>query len=308
MLVVYQFLRTQFKHELGLDFFFFKRLEYLVCSAVVPLFLYFVRFYYDLPRNRFVKWWDRALLLPVIGLCVCMVFVLLVDSVVSWDLMFRSGVDIILWPILILNGLGILVYRMIRKDRNAFFMMLGFLFGLSGLFVDILSNRLVLNLPRISTYGFIIFIMTMAIILANRYVQLQKEVEARNIKLERKLGYQDLKLEGLNIDKITGELSILMKEKKLFIDENLKLGDLANELSITSHQLSRLLNGHYNMNFNEFVNSYRVEEAKSKLISDKEKTILAIAFDVGFNTKATFNSQFLKFTRMTPSRYRRRYL
>jgi AraC-like DNA-binding protein len=58
------------------------------------------------------------------------------------------------------------------------------------------------------------------------------------------------------------------------------------------------------------VNTYRVEEVKKRLASlqDKDKTILNIAFDAGFNTKTSFNRVFKKFTRMTPSQYRKRYM
>ena len=72
------------------------------------------------------------------------------------------------------------------------------------------------------------------------------------------------------------------------------------------YQLSQVINTSLGQNFYNLINSYRVEEAKQQLsASDKQnQTILAIAYDVGFNSKSVFNKAFKKFTGTTPSKYR----
>ena len=63
------------------------------------------------------------------------------------------------------------------------------------------------------------------------------------------------------------------------------------------------------MNFNQFLNKYRIEEAKKRLKDPEENqfVVLKIAYDVGFNSKSTFNTAFKKFTGMSPSQYRETY-
>jgi YesN/AraC family two-component response regulator len=97
-----------------------------------------------------------------------------------------------------------------------------------------------------------------------------------------------------------------MTEKKPYLQEELTLQDLADEISISTHHLSMILNIHLKQNFYNFINSYRVEDVKAKLIQPlyKNQTILSIAYSAGFNSKSTFNTMFKKFTGKTPKEYR----
>jgi AraC-like DNA-binding protein len=102
------------------------------------------------------------------------------------------------------------------------------------------------------------------------------------------------------------DLLDLMNDAKPFVNSNLTLQELAEKLSITSHHLSQVINTLLKQSFFDFVNHYRVEAVK-KALTDPEKkhyTLLAIAFDVGFNSKSSFNSIFKKHTNMTPSQYK----
>ncbi len=97
-----------------------------------------------------------------------------------------------------------------------------------------------------------------------------------------------------------------METEKSFTDPKLTLPLLANRLSINSRYLSQVINENLGQNFYDFINGYRIAEAQKKLTDpDKDKyTIEAIAFEVGFNSKAAFYSTFKKQTNMTPSQYR----
>lgn len=124
----------------------------------------------------------------------------------------------------------------------------------------------------------------------------------REIEKER---YARTQLTGLNVPALLEQLKTLMEQQKLFLDPDLRLSDLAQEMEISSHQLSRILNETFSQNFNAFLNSYRIAEAREQLINEPEKTIISIAFDVGFNTKSAFNDQFSRITGMTPARFRK---
>ncbi|MDX2442096.1 MAG: helix-turn-helix domain-containing protein [Desulfobacterales bacterium] len=112
-------------------------------------------------------------------------------------------------------------------------------------------------------------------------------------------------LQGMNLDQIEAKLKTLMTKNEMFLDENLSLPQLAECLGISRHQLSQFLNTRLNKNFKTFVNEHRIAKAKDLLIQDKDAKVLAIALDVGFKSKSTFNAVFLKVTGKTPSDYRK---
>lgn len=97
-----------------------------------------------------------------------------------------------------------------------------------------------------------------------------------------------------------------METEKLFTDGELTLQKLAGRLAIPAAHLSQVVNERLNQSFNDFINSYRVREAQVKLLdpATSHYSILAIAEEVGFNSKSTFNSVFKKHTGLTPSEFR----
>lgn len=104
------------------------------------------------------------------------------------------------------------------------------------------------------------------------------------------------------------ELLKFMKEKKPFLDPDINLAGLAQQLSVTPEYLSGILNGSLRMNFFDFINRYRVEEFKERCLNPENSklSILGIAFDSGFNSKATFNRVFKTLTGFTPGEYKTR--
>jgi AraC-like DNA-binding protein len=102
----------------------------------------------------------------------------------------------------------------------------------------------------------------------------------------------------------------MMREHKPYLQPDITLDMLAETLGIPSRDLSLVFNRHFDSNFYEFINRYRIEEAK-KMLSDpkhKSKTITHIYLDVGFNSKSVFNTFFKKHIGQTPSEYRQEHL
>ncbi len=99
-----------------------------------------------------------------------------------------------------------------------------------------------------------------------------------------------------------------MEAEKPYLNNDLSQSDLAEQLGISSHHLSEVLNSGFNQNFYNFVNSYRVLEAQKLMDNDttKEFKILAFAFDAGFKSKTSFNRVFKTHTGLTPSEYRKK--
>ena len=106
------------------------------------------------------------------------------------------------------------------------------------------------------------------------------------------------------------KLITLMDDEKLFLEPNLSLADVSLKLKITQRNLSELIRDESDKNFNQFVNHYRVEEAKKLLLdtSNDHLNMLGIAFDSGFSSKATFYSVFKKHTSHTPKSFKDKIL
>jgi AraC-like DNA-binding protein len=100
---------------------------------------------------------------------------------------------------------------------------------------------------------------------------------------------------------------ILLEKSYLNPDINLEM--LANELEIKPRDLSQIINEKLHKNFKEFINSYRLEESISQLRNKKlqTKTVLEILYDSGFNSKSSFYSLFEKHTGQSPTQFRKKY-
>jgi ligand-binding sensor domain-containing protein/AraC-like DNA-binding protein len=125
-------------------------------------------------------------------------------------------------------------------------------------------------------------------------------------KLKQKYKYSTL--DPQKAEHCMKKLLYLLETKKLYQDESLSLSSLAKKLSIAPRYLSQIINEQLNKNFRDFLNHYRIEEAKDRLLSqgkDNGGGILEIAYEVGFNSKEVFNRCFKKYTGMTPSEFKK---
>ena len=108
-----------------------------------------------------------------------------------------------------------------------------------------------------------------------------------------------------SLKKESEALLLHMQTQKPFLNPELNLNNLADELGITRSQLSETINAGLHKNFNDFINEYRVEEFKAKLKTNSQEklSLLGIAYECGFNSKATFNRVFKRITNYSPSQY-----
>ncbi|MGL1957729.1 MAG: helix-turn-helix domain-containing protein [Colwellia sp.] len=97
----------------------------------------------------------------------------------------------------------------------------------------------------------------------------------------------------------------LMNEEKPYLLDNITIDILADKLGLLTKDLSVTLNRHFQVNFYEYINQYRIDEAKKMLVNEGKKTIIDIVYDVGFNSKSVFYTFFKKSEGMTPSEYRK---
>ncbi len=108
-----------------------------------------------------------------------------------------------------------------------------------------------------------------------------------------------------DLEKFKARLQNLMQNDKLYLEPNLTLTDLSRQIGVNSTVLSYTINNGFGKNFNDFINEFRIAEVKQKLQNGgtENQTLLAVAFDCGFNSKATFNRAFKKFTGFSPKEF-----
>ena len=99
------------------------------------------------------------------------------------------------------------------------------------------------------------------------------------------------------------KLEIFMDTKKPYLNPDLTLRDLAGSMNTNTGFLSSVINNSFKKNFNDYINEYRVKEFENaiKLKENQHLTLIALAYDSGFNSKATFNRAVKKFTGKMPS-------
>lgn len=119
--------------------------------------------------------------------------------------------------------------------------------------------------------------------------------------------YQNLSFSEDELGDYRSTIQNAMLEEKLYLDGDFNLGQLSDVTGIPKHVLSKVLSEQFEQNFNDFINSFRVEKAKNDLIdgSLQHLKIASIAFDCGFNSLSSFNAAFKKQVGKTPSAFRK---
>ena len=103
------------------------------------------------------------------------------------------------------------------------------------------------------------------------------------------------------------KLLFYMEKEKPYLEPQLMLDELADMLKVKPKLLSQVINENLGQNFFDFINRYRIEEAKRLLHypANKKTTVLEVLYQVGFNSKSSFNTLFKKYTGVTPSEFKK---
>ncbi|MEP6901972.1 MAG: AraC family transcriptional regulator [Actinomycetota bacterium] len=174
-----------------------------------------------------------------------------------------------------------------------------------GAFFDF-TNNFLFHLSYIQYFYFelvlalVTYYLAIAGYLRSETIELEfSEAKSEEIEERRTL------LPEKELAKLKLKLQSLMQNDKLYLEPNLTLTDLSKKLGVNSTVLSYAINNGFEKNFNDFVNEFRIAEVKQKLQKGESEnlTLLGIAFDCGFNSKATFNRAFKKFTGISPKEF-----
>ncbi len=169
----------------------------------------------------------------------------------------------------------------------------------------------VINYPQpvyISDY-YPLWIYSTGVVVITGYKNLmQPELLTTLKKLENssREKYKTSKLDETDIQKICRALESFLRQEKIYRKSDLTMADLSQKMQIPAHHISQSINQGLNMSFYDLINAYRVEEVKKNLADERYQklTLLAVAFEAGFNSKNSFNKAFKKFTGHAPSYYK----
>ena len=125
----------------------------------------------------------------------------------------------------------------------------------------------------------------------------------KKVKDQSKTSYANYQAD----DEYVSRILKFMDDEKPYLKSNITLDALSESIDVPARELTAVLNGHFKMNFYEFINNYRIKEAKEILAagSNQQKTISDIFLAVGFNSKSVFNTFFKKNVGLTPSEFRK---
>lgn len=120
-----------------------------------------------------------------------------------------------------------------------------------------------------------------------------------------KIKYADSRLSLDDLKTISKSIIRVLEKDKLYLNPELNLEDLAKAVNFNSRQVSQIINNSFEKSFFDLINSYRIKAATERFKKNKDSklTILEVMYEVGFNSKSSFNTQFKNRTGLTPSEY-----
>ncbi|MGH1362967.1 MAG: helix-turn-helix domain-containing protein [Calditrichia bacterium] len=243
-----------------------------------------VQYIREIPNNPLIGY-----VIPLAGNLLCLLFLLITSRVLYRTLKHEDGLN-----------------RKVKANHRKllWFLLLSFiLFSCTGLlnflFDDLLNDE--------NTFRFIVmlevlswFMLSIALIYHGLDVP-----EVYLLQKEPAVKYQSSILK--EADKATYQKKLLtfIHENQPYLNPELNISQLSELSAIPPKYLSQILNEEYGMNFFHFINSYRVDEVKRRLMNGEHhsKVLLSLALEAGFNSKAAFNRAFKKQTGITPTEF-----
>jgi AraC-like DNA-binding protein len=169
-------------------------------------------------------------------------------------------------------------------------------------FISLTGNRSVIIVALVVLLIFIFYFVNKVILKALR----QPEIFA-GITLNETTKYLGSNLTPSQIEEYKKQLLALLKTEKPFLNPQVSITDLSEKLSVSTKNLSQVINQSFNKSFFDFINTYRIQEVQQTLKEsmDDKLTVLEAMYQAGFNSKSSFNTAFKKETGQTPTEFRK---
>jgi len=297
----------------------------LLFSTVFPL-LYgpLIYFYFKITAiNYSLKWVDALHLIPAIGLLVYISPFYVLSSIEKFVILFNQE-DILINEAnlimaakiisLVLSGfLTFKIYDISKKSTKKKLKLL-WQRNIIAIYVTyvvayILYTTITSGFFDVPIFFHLQILIVVGLVFYVAYITyVQPEVFKGEVKLVDPIGFFKYKSSALTPSyslELKEELLNLLNEDKIYRESDISLDMLSEKLDTSRHNASQVINEHFNMNFYELINKYRIDEAVSLIKNEKDNrlTIIDIAYKVGFNNKVTFNKSFKKALSVTPTQF-----
>lgn len=297
----------------------------LLFSTVFPL-LYgpLIYFYFKITAiNYSLKWTDVFHLIPVIGLLVYISpfyvlssiekFVILFDQE---DILTNEANLIMAAKIISLVLYGFLTFKIYYRSKKTSKKKFKLLWqrNIIAIYVTyvvtfVLYTSITSGFFDVPIFFHLQILIVVGLVFYVAYITyVQPEVFKGEVKLVDPIGIFKYKSSALTTSyslELKEELLSLLDEDKIYRENGISLDLLSERLGTSRHNTSQVINEHFNLNFYELINKYRIDEAVYLIRNemDGNLNIINIAYKVGFNNKVTFNKSFKKALLVTPTQF-----
>jgi AraC-like DNA-binding protein len=283
-----------------------------------------IYFYFKITAvNYKLKWVDALHLIPAVGLLVYISpfyalssiekFIILFDQE---DILINEANFIIAAKIISLVLYAFLTYRiyLISKAKSKKKFKLLWQRNIIAIYVTyvvtfILYTTITSGFFDVPIFFHLQILIVVGLVFYVAYITyVQPEVFKGEVKLVDPIGIFKYKSSALTPSyslELKEELLSLLDDDKIYKESGISLDLLSEKLGTSRHNTSQIINEHFNMNFYELMNKYRIDEAIQLIKNGKENklNIIDIAYKVGFNNKVSFNKSFKKALSVTPTQY-----
>lgn len=272
-----------------------------------------------------LKWKDMLHLLPTLGLLIYIIPIYLLNSDEKFNIMFNQE-DILVFEakfiiaakIISLCVYGFLTYKLYKKNVEKEEEKTNELLWQRNIIGMYVLYTIIFILYSTTTSGYFDFalffhlqiVVMVALVFYVSYISyVQPEIFKGEVKLVVDPGnlfkYKTSSLTPSYSSELKDQLLKILEQDKIYKEDGVSLNMLSERLGTSRHNTSQIINEHFDMNFFELMNKFRIDEAVEMIKNkgDKKLTIIDIAYKVGFNNKVTFNKAFKKRFDVTPTQY-----
>lgn len=265
------------------------------CFLIGPLlYFYIVATHTDIKQLR-LPWLPHLSLVFALIVCVGMLFPY-VSYPQLWQTDIFRGINYS-WGIYLLMAFIVAwpdIKSLLRKRAvlsNDKILSLNVLLGVSIIWLAFFTASYTSYIMGAVSFSFMLYLIFLVRFLAPK----QSSTES----------YAEKKIEPLRASELADKLTLIMVDEGLYKNPNLTLSELAKKVQVSAPQLSQLLNDNLNKSFANYVNEWRIQEAKRLLQTSSRLTMELVSEACGFNSQSTFYTAFKQFVKMTPSNYRK---
>lgn len=297
----------------------------LLFSTVFPL-LYgpLIYFYFKITAiNYSLKWTDVLHLIPVIGLLVYISPFYVLSSIEKFVILFDQEdiltneanliMTIKIISLVLYGFLTFKIYFISKRTSKKKFKLL-WQRNIIAIYVTyvvtfILYTTITSGFFDVPIFFHLQILIVVGLVFYVAYITyVQPEVFKGEVKLVDPIGIFKYKSSALTPSyslELKEELLALLDDDKIYKESGISLDLLSEKLGTSRHNTSQIINEHFNMNFYELMNKYRIDEAIQLIKNGKENklNIIDIVYKVGFNNKVSFNKSFKKALSVTPTQY-----